>query len=146
MKKFISIFVVLLLVAAVIFGYFRFYFVFGEGVKSGELNYVVRKGLIFKTYEGKLIQAGFRAKQAGAIQSYEFEFSVPDKALAERLMLLGGQNVELHYKEYFGVLPWRGFTKFIVDSIVYSHPRYQQEPQLPALPLQTLPEVQGEDI
>lgn len=38
----------LLLVGAVLFGYFRFYFVFGEGVKSGELNYVVRKGVLFK--------------------------------------------------------------------------------------------------
>lgn len=25
--------------------YFRFFFVFGEGVKSGELNYVVYKGV-----------------------------------------------------------------------------------------------------
>ena len=33
-------------------------------------------------------------------------------------MLLGGRTVELHYKEYFGALPWRGFTKFVVDSIV----------------------------
>ena len=29
--------------------YFRFFFVFGEGVKSGELNYVVYKGVLFKT-------------------------------------------------------------------------------------------------
>ena len=108
----------LLLVGAVLFGYFRFYFVFGEGVKSGELNYVVRKGVLFKTYEGKLIQTGIRSKTAGSVQSYEFEFSVERKELAERLMMLGGRTLELHYKEYFGALPWRGFTKFIVDSIV----------------------------
>ena len=42
--------------------YFRFFFVFGEGVKSGELNYVVYKGVLFKTYEGKLIQTGIRSK------------------------------------------------------------------------------------
>ena len=98
--------------------YFRFFFVFGEGVKSGELNYVVYKGLIFKTYEGKLIQSGIRSKTAGTIQSYEFEFSVENEALARKLMLLGGKNIELHYKEYFGALPWRGFSKFVVDSIV----------------------------
>lgn len=108
----------LLLVGAVLFGYFRFYFVFGEGVKSGELNYVVRKGVLFKTYEGKLIQTGIRSKTAGSVQSYEFEFSVERKELAERLMMLGGRTLELHYKEYFGALPWRGFTKFVVDSIV----------------------------
>ncbi len=125
MKKIVSLSVLLLIVAGALFFYFRFYFVFGEGVKSGELNYVVRKGFVFKTYEGKLIQAGFRTQTAG-IQSYEFEFSVTDKAVAERLMLLGGQNVELHYKEYFGKLPWRGFTKFIVDSIVSARPLYPQ--------------------
>ena len=125
MRKIVSIGVLLLIVAGALFFYFRFYFVFGEGVKSGELNYVVRKGFVFKTYEGKLIQAGFRARTAG-VQSYEFEFSVANKAVAERLMLLGGQNVELHYKEYFGRLPWRGFTKFIVDSIVSARPIYSQ--------------------
>lgn len=129
MKKFISISVLLLIVAGSLFIYFRYNFVFGEGVKSGELNYVVHKGLVFKTYEGKLIQAGFRTQRAG-LQSYEFEFSVTDKALAERLMLLGGQTVELHYKEYFGSLPWRGMTKYIVDSIVSSRPSYYQQQPL----------------
>ena len=125
MKKFISISVLLLIVAGSLFIYFRYNFVFGEGVKSGELNYVVHKGLVFKTYEGKLIQAGFRTQRAG-LQSYEFEFSVTDKALAERLMLLGGQTVELHYKEYFGSLPWRGMTRYVVDSIVAARPIYYQ--------------------
>ena len=141
MKKFITIATLLLIVALSIFVYFRFYFVFGEGVKSGELNYVVRKGVLFKTYEGKLIQAGFRTQAAG-LQSYEFEFSVEDKQLAERLMLLGGETVELRYKEYFGRLPWRGFTKFIVDSIVSSSPsRYQQAPTRPPAP----PQIDGTD-
>ena len=38
--------------------YWKYYSVFGEGVKSGTLNYVVLKGDIFKTYEGKLIMEG----------------------------------------------------------------------------------------
>lgn len=105
--------------------YFRFFFVFGEGVKSGELNYVVYKGVLFKTYEGKLIQTGIRSKAAGEIQSYEFEFSVENEALARELMLQGGKTLELHYKEYFGALPWRGFTKFVVDSIITVRPAEQ---------------------
>lgn len=118
MKKRWIVFTVLLIVALTAFLYIRFFFVFGEGVKSGELNYVVYKRLVFKTYEGKLIQSGIRSKTAGTIQSYEFEFSVENEALARKLMLLGGKNIELHYKEYFGALPWRGFSKFVVDSIV----------------------------
>ena len=123
MKKFGGCLVAIVLIALGAIFYFRFYFVFGEGVKSGELNYVVYKGVLFKTYEGKLIQSGFRSKAAGSIQSYEFDFSVDNEELARRLMVLGGETVELHYKEYFGALPWRGFTKFIVDSILTGNKR-----------------------
>ena len=118
MRKVLSFVVVLAVLALGVFGYVRYYYVFGEGVKTGTLNYVVYKGIIFKTYEGKLIQSGLRAGAAGAIQSYEFEFSIEDPAIAEQLMLEGGENVELHYKEYFAPLPWRGYTKYIVDRII----------------------------
>ena len=82
--------------------------------------------------EGKLIQSGIRSKTAGTIQSYEFEFSVRDPELARRLMLEGGRSVELHYKEYFGALPWRGFTKFVVDSVVSSSPAPSRQGAAPA--------------
>ena len=100
------------------FIFFKFYFVFGEGVKAGELNYFVLKGYLFKTYEGKMIQTGFRSPATGTIQSYEFPFSVENKGVADSLMRCSGKEVELHYKEYLGVLPWRGVNKFVVDKIV----------------------------
>jgi hypothetical protein len=109
------------LVAVLVFAcwmFFKFYFVFGEGVKAGELNYFVHKGYIFKTYEGKMIQSGFRSQTAGTIQSYEFPFSVEDKTVADSLMRCSGKSVELHYKEYLGALPWRGVNTFVVDKIV----------------------------
>ena len=114
-KRYIVLF---LIVALGVFVFVRYYFVFGTGVKSGELNYLVHKGVIFKTYEGKLIQTGFRADKPEGFQSNQFEFSVADKQIAEQLMLASGKNVQLHYKEYFAAIPWRGFTKFIVDSII----------------------------
>ena len=111
-------FVGILILSLSLFIYIRYYYVFGTGVKSGELNYLVYKGVIFKTYEGKLIQTGFRADKPGGIQSNQFEFSVVDEEIAKILMISSGKNVQLHYKEYFGTLPWRGYTYFIVDSIV----------------------------
>ena len=117
MKKIIWILVTILIFALAVFCYFRFYFVFGEGVRSGELNYVVYKGVIWKTYEGKLIQTGIKAQTTG-VQSNTFEFSVADKEIAERLMMESGKVMDLHYKEYFGRLPWRGHTRYIVDDIV----------------------------
>ncbi|MBP3562818.1 MAG: hypothetical protein J6J54_00145 [Bacteroidales bacterium] len=115
--------IVSLLVALLLAGfvYFKFYFVFGEGVKAGELNFVVYKGYVFKTFEGRVIQAGFgkgKGTNAAAIQSYEFDFSITDEAIADSLMRCGGKTVELSYKEYLGTLPWRGKQKYIVDGIV----------------------------
>lgn len=118
MKKFLRIVLVLIIAGLLIFFGIRYYYVFGEGVKAGELNYVVKKGFIFKTYEGKLIQNGLRSKSPNTVQSYEFEFSVLDAAVAQRLMLSSGRTVQLHYKEYMGSVPWRGYSEFVVDSIV----------------------------
>jgi len=118
MKKFFGIAAVVVIVGVILFIFFRYFFVFGEGVKAGELNYVVKKGFIFKTYEGKLIQNGFRSKVPNTIQSYEFTFSVDNVAVAQKLMLNSGRNVELHYKEYMGAVPWRGYSEFVVDSII----------------------------
>ncbi|MFD1630905.1 hypothetical protein [Pseudopedobacter beijingensis] len=104
------------------FLYYRYYFVFGEGVKAGQLNYFVKKGYVFKTYEGRLIQSGFRPGSAGGVGSNEFRFSVIDENVAEKLNSNAGSYLELHYKEYLNPLPWRGKSEFIVDSIVSVKP------------------------
>ena len=114
-----TIAVIVLLLAATLFVYIKFYFVFGSGVKAGELNQIVYKGWVWKTYEGRLIQTGFRgAKQGTGIQSNEFNFSVTDKAVADSLMRCSGKMVELKYKEYNGMLPWRGMQRYVVYEIL----------------------------
>jgi len=123
-KKWIRNIIITLLIILAGFIYVRYFFVFGTGVKAGELNYVVHKGYIFKTYEGKLIQTGFNnsnsrdVKNSSIVQSNQFEFSIADKAIADSLMLCGGREVELHYKEYIASVPWRGYSKYVVDSII----------------------------
>lgn len=119
MKKIIRWASVIIIAALAAIIYFKFYFVFGEGVKAGELNQIVYKGWVWKTYEGRLIQTGFKgAKGGGSIQSNEFDFSVVNKEVADSLMHCSGKQVELHYKEYNGMLPWRGMQHYIVDEIV----------------------------
>ena len=118
MRKIISWLVFFLIIAAGIFFWWRYFYVYGDGVKAGTLNFVVYKGMMFKTYEGRMIQTGYRSQVPGSVQSNEFDFSVVDKQIAERLMLAGGKTVELHYKEYFGALPWRGVSRYIVDSVI----------------------------
>lgn len=118
MKKVVTIGIVVILILAAALFWWRHYFVFGEGVKAGDLNFLVKKGYIFKTWEGRLIQTGFKTPTPGAIQSNEFEFSVTDDSLAMILERASGKIVELRYKEYIAPLPWRGMSKYVVIEIL----------------------------
>ena len=118
MRKFLGIFSLIIVLVLGIFIFWRYYYVFGEGVKAGELNYMVKKGYVFKTYEGKLIQSGLRSRTPGTVASYEFEFSVTNDSIANILMLNSGKVFELHYKEYMGKIPWRGHSVYVVDKII----------------------------
>jgi hypothetical protein len=112
-RKIIWTIVTIIVLSLSIFIYWRFYFVFAEGTKAGQLNTFQRKGYLFKTYEGILIQSGFKAN----VQSNEFEFSVKNEAIAKTLLENAGKEMELHYQRYLGVLPWRGNNLYVVDSI-----------------------------
>ncbi len=118
-KKVFRTFVIILVLALAGYIYWKYYYPYtSDGVKSGYLNFAVRKGQLFKTYEGKLIQEGIRSKTVGAIQSNEFEFSIKDKKVFDVLKMNSGKIFDLHYKEYNGIIPWRGNSRYIVDSII----------------------------
>jgi len=118
MKKIlrIGLFSVALILVLVV--WWRYYFVFGEGVKAGNLNFFVKKGFVFKTYEGRLIQEGFKSTTPGAVQSNEFEFSVTNDSIAAILERNSGKVVELRYKEYLHPLPWRGMSNYVVIEVL----------------------------
>lgn len=112
-KKVIGIALTTIIVATLIFFGIRYSYVFASGTKAGVLNTFQNKGVIFKTWEGIIIQSGFKAN----VESNVFEFSVTNDKLAEVLQKYSGKEVNLHYKRYFGTLPWRGMSTYIVDSI-----------------------------
>lgn len=127
MKKFLKIGMpVLIIILAIVF-WWRYYFVFGEGVKAGNLNFVVKKGYIFKTWEGRIIQEGFKTPNPNQMQSNEFEFSVVDDSIAQVLERFSGKFVELRYKEYLNAIPWRGNSNFIVTEILEVENRSDHE-------------------
>ena len=109
---------VIVVLALAGFIFFKFCFVYSEGVNEGDINYFQKEGFIFKTYEGKMIQTGLKSsKNQGAIQSNEFKFSVVDERVARKIEDGSNTGVKLHWKRYLGTLPWRGNSQFIVDSI-----------------------------
>lgn len=108
--------VVLVLLAG--FCYFKFWWVFSDGTKTGELNSLTYTGYVFKTYEGEIILTGYGSKNSnGTVQSKNFKFSVANKEVAGQLTQMTGMRVTVHYKEYKGALPWRGYERSIVDSV-----------------------------
>ena len=112
--------IIALVVLAILAGifYFKFLWVFSDGTKTGELNSLTYTGYVFKTYEGEIILTGYGNKNAsGSVQSKNFKFSVANKEVAEKLRQMTGLRVTVHYKEYKGALPWRGYEKAIVDSV-----------------------------
>lgn len=113
MKKILWTISSILVVVLALFIYWRFYFVLAQGTQAGTLNIFQQKGIFFKTYEGKIILSGFKAN----VQSNEFSFSVTKESVAQELLQVSGREVNIHYVQYFGALPWRGMQKFIVDSI-----------------------------
>ena len=112
-RKIFRTILILLVLGFGIFFYVRYFWVFGAGTKAGTLNTFMNKGYVFKTYEGKIIQSGFKVN----VQSNEFDFSVTKESVAQILLNNAGREVEVHYKEYFGAVPWRGMQKYVVDSV-----------------------------
>lgn len=112
-RKILRNIIILVVLGLGLFIYFRYFWVFGSGTKAGTLNTFMEKGYVFKTYEGKIIQSGFRQN----IQSIDFNFSVTKESVAKILLNNAGKDLEVHYKEYLGALPWRGMEKYVVDSV-----------------------------
>ena len=111
--------VTLLLLGLAVFIYVKFFFVYSEGTNEGDINYFQREGFVFKTYEGKMIQTGYNSHNTSAtIQSNEFKFSVVDERIAEQIDSNSSRQIKLHWKRYLGILPWRGNSQFVVDSII----------------------------
>ncbi len=120
-KKALAWTIVLLLLVGAGFCYYKFFWVFSDGTKTGELNTLTYTGYIFKTYEGEIILTGYgksssKSGGTGTVQSKNFKFSA-EKEVAEQLKNLTGQRVTVHFKEYKGALPWRGYERSIVDRV-----------------------------
>ncbi len=115
-KKFMRIFVfILLLLAGVIF-WWKYYYTYSDGYRSGLLQKLSHKGNVMKTYEGELVMSSVSSTSNVALASEKFYFSIANDSLAKALMNLEGKRVRLHYEQKNGKLPWRGESEYIVDG------------------------------
>jgi hypothetical protein len=111
LRKIIFIFITTILLGVTCYFTFLYYATLSEGVRSGELIKISRKGVLFKTYEGELSQ--------GISGARIFTFSVLDgdaKAI-EQLNELQGQYVKLTYIERYRTFPWWGDTRYFITNV-----------------------------
>ncbi len=116
-KKFILT-VVILGIAVFSFLYWGTY---ETGIMAGKVLRISEKGLIFKTYEGKLNLETFGALKGTSPIAESFDFSVENsnveviKTLQD--VALSGERVNLHFKKRYAQFPWRGETRYFVTEV-----------------------------
>ena len=111
MKRFLTYAGISVVIVFVIYVLFIYFFTFSEGYRAGELIKISKRGVVFKTWEGRLSQ--------GVSEEQQFNFSVQksDKEVLEQLKNLQGERVKVTYIERFGTFPWLGDTKHYVKDV-----------------------------
>lgn len=127
MRKIIVFTVLALLLIIGGYIYWNYYKSYDDGRREGVLYSFSRKGDIFKTYEGVILQPGLRSARSGGLNTNEFHFSVTDEGVADSLQRCLGKQILVHYNQYRKSLPWRGENnnndnkekgQYIVDNIL----------------------------
>ena len=107
-----------LLVGLSIYGYWKYYFTFSEGYRTGLIQKLSFRGNFFKAYEGELVLSSIVSSTNVALASEKFYFSVPNDSIANVLQNFEGKQVKLHYVQKNHSLCWRGDSEYLVDGVI----------------------------
>jgi hypothetical protein len=100
---------------------FLYWGVYERGVMAGKVLRVTEKGMVFKTYEGKLNLESFGALKGTSPIAETFDFSVESDQTEVINQLqevsLSGERVNLHFVKRYAQFPWRGETKYFIEKV-----------------------------
>ncbi len=117
MKKILAILFVILL-AVFAFFYFGSY---SSGTQAGVVMKISKKGILFKTWEGRLDMGTVGKSVNSPLGTKIFEFSIDgsNEELIQKLeeVQLSGQRINLGFEQKYMVFPWQGGTKFFATSV-----------------------------
>jgi hypothetical protein len=110
-----------ILIAAIITFAFFYWGVYERGLWAGKVLSVSQKGILFKTYEGRISMESFGALKGTSpiaeVRDFSIEKGNPDLMRQLEQAALEGDRVNLHFiKRYMG-FPWRGDTKYFVVKV-----------------------------
>ena len=117
MKKILAA-LVLIAVLLMVFFYFGTY---SEGTQAGVIMKIQNKGVIFKTWEGRLDMGtvGKSSKETLGTKIFEFSIDGGDKELLEKLQKaqLSGNRVNLFFVQKYYKFWWNGETKYFATDV-----------------------------
>jgi len=111
MKKIIFLIILAITLCFGAYCAFIYYVPYSEGVRSGELIKISRKGILMKTWEGEVSQ--------GISGAQIFKFSVEDgeKKVILDLQKFQGNYVKVYYKERYKHISWLGDTNYFITKV-----------------------------
>lgn len=123
--KFIKRLLIIALLAGLAILAFMYWGTYEEGIMAGKVLRVTEKGIIFKTYEGKISLESFGALKGVSPVAETFDFSVESDQKEVILQLqqvaLSGERVNLYFVKRYMIFPWRGDTKYFVVKVERSN-------------------------
>lgn len=100
---------------------FMYFVSYEDGFMAGKILRVSQKGVIFKTYEGKINLETFGAMKGVSPIAESFDFSVekgnPEFIKELEEAALSGERINLFFVKYYFAFPWRGDTKYFATKI-----------------------------
>jgi len=100
---------------------FLYWGTFEDGVMAGKILRVSKKGVVFKTYEGKMNLETFGALKGTSPIAESFDFSIEksETDLIKQLeeVALSGERVNMYFVKRYVSFPWRGDTKYFAIRI-----------------------------
>jgi hypothetical protein len=120
-KKALRIFIISLILILVIGFGFMYWGTYEEGVMAGKILRVSEKGMMFKTYEGKINLETFGALRdtSPIAESFDFSIEESDQNLITELqqVALTGERVNLYFVKRYTTFPWRGDTRVFATRV-----------------------------
>ncbi|QLG43922.1 6-phosphogluconate dehydrogenase [Costertonia aggregata] len=111
MKKILFLFIGGCIALLALYYAFIYFVPYSEGVRSGELIKISRKGVVAKTWEGEISQG------ISGAQIFSFSVLDKDKEVIEKLKEYQGQYVKVDYTERYATFFWLGDTKYFITKV-----------------------------
>lgn len=120
-KKVLKITIISVVIIAIGVFCYLYWGVYERGVMAGKVLRISEKGVVFKTYEGKINIETFGALRGASPIAEAFDFSVEsdEQELIKELeaVALSGERVNLNYIKRYVRFPWRGDSKYFVTKV-----------------------------